>query len=135
MTLRLPPEMEDRLKHVAETQHRSVQQAVLVANEETFRRATPPRSAETSALRGLADAREAERASDVVYGTDAARALLAERRRRLPTPTTRDHPPGAAAYSELLPEDVAAAAVDSTVPLLDAPNHVGKPLETPVRNL
>jgi hypothetical protein len=29
----------------------------------------------------LADAREAERVGDVVYGTDAARALLAERRR------------------------------------------------------
>ena len=32
-----------------------------------------------AALRGLAEAREAEQAADVVYGTEAARALLAER--------------------------------------------------------
>ena len=33
-TLRLPPEIEDQLKHVAEAEHRSVQQTVLVAIEE-----------------------------------------------------------------------------------------------------
>jgi hypothetical protein len=33
-----------------------------------------------AALGGLAEAREAEQAGDVVYGTDAARALLAERK-------------------------------------------------------
>lgn len=82
MTLRLPPEIEDQLKHVAETEHRSVQQTVLVAIEEYLSaRETAEILADPSALRGLADAREAERAGDVVYGTDAARALLAERRR------------------------------------------------------
>ena len=35
--------------------------------------------ADPAALRGLAEAREAEQAGDVVYGTEAARALLAER--------------------------------------------------------
>ena len=82
MTLRLPPEIEDQLKHVAEAEHRSVQQTVLVAIEEyLLMRETAEILADPAALRSLADAREAERAGDVVYGTDAARALLAERRR------------------------------------------------------
>jgi predicted transcriptional regulator len=82
MTLRLPPEIEDQLKHVAEAEHRSVQQTVLVAIEEYLSmRETAEILADPAALRSLADAREAERAGDVVYGTDAARALLAERRR------------------------------------------------------
>ena len=34
-----------------------------------------------AALRGLAEARESELAGDVIYGTAAARALLAERKR------------------------------------------------------
>ena len=34
MTPRLPPEIEDQLKQVAEVEHRSVQQTVLVAIEE-----------------------------------------------------------------------------------------------------
>jgi hypothetical protein len=37
--------------------------------------------ADPAALRGLAESREAEQAGDVVYGTEAARALLAERKR------------------------------------------------------
>ena len=37
--------------------------------------------ADPAALRGLAEARESEQAGDVVYGAEAARALLAERRR------------------------------------------------------
>ena len=37
--------------------------------------------ADPDALRGLAEARESEQAGDVVYGTEAARALLAERKR------------------------------------------------------
>jgi PHD/YefM family antitoxin component YafN of YafNO toxin-antitoxin module len=36
--------------------------------------------ADPAALRGLAEAREAEQAGDVVYGTEAVRALLAEHR-------------------------------------------------------
>jgi len=34
MTLRLPAEIEDQLKQVAESEHRSVRQTVLVAIEE-----------------------------------------------------------------------------------------------------
>jgi len=82
MTLRLPPEIEDQLKQVAETEHRSVQQTVLVAVEEYLAmRETAEILADPAALRGLAEAREAEQAGAVVYGTDAARALLAERKR------------------------------------------------------
>ena len=82
MTLRLPPEIEDQLKQVAETEHRSVQQTVLVAIEEYLSaRETAEILTGPAALRGLAEAREAEQAGDVVYGTEAARALLAERKR------------------------------------------------------
>lgn len=82
MTLRLPPGIEAQLKQVAETEHRSVQQTVLVAVEEYLSaRETAEILADPSALRGLAEARESEQAGDVVYGTEAARALLSERRR------------------------------------------------------
>jgi predicted transcriptional regulator len=82
MTLRLPPEIEDQLKQVAENEHRSVQQTVLVAVEEYLSmRETAEILADPAALRGLAEAREAEQAGNVVYGTEAARALLAERQR------------------------------------------------------
>lgn len=82
MTLRLPPEVEDQLKQVAEIEHRSVQQTVLVAIEEYLSmRETAEILADPAALRGLAEAREAEQAGDVVYGTAAARALLTERKR------------------------------------------------------
>ena len=81
MTLRLPPEIEDQLKRVAEIEHRSVQQTVLVAIEEYLStRETAEILADPAALRGLAEAREAEPAGDVQYGIDAARALLAERK-------------------------------------------------------
>jgi len=80
MTLRLPPEIEADLKQVAETEHRSVQQTVLVAIEEYLSaRETAEILADPVALRNLAEARESELAGDVVYGTEAARALLAER--------------------------------------------------------
>jgi predicted transcriptional regulator len=82
MTLRLPPETEDQLKQVAEAEHRSVQQTVLVAVEEYLSmRETAEILADPEALRGLAEAREAEQTGDVVYGTEAARALLTERKR------------------------------------------------------
>jgi DNA processing protein len=82
MTLRLPPEIEDQLKQVADIEHRSVQQTVLVAIEEYLSmRETAEILADPAALRGLAEARESEQAGDVVYGTEAARALLAERKR------------------------------------------------------
>ncbi len=82
MTLRLPAEIEDQLRQVAEVEHRSVQQTVLVAIEEYLSlRETAEILADPAALRGLAEARESEQAGDVVYGVEAARALLAERKR------------------------------------------------------
>jgi PHD/YefM family antitoxin component YafN of YafNO toxin-antitoxin module len=55
---------------------------VLVAVEEYLSiRETAEILADPAALRGLAEAREAEQSGDVVYGTEAARALLAERKR------------------------------------------------------
>jgi PHD/YefM family antitoxin component YafN of YafNO toxin-antitoxin module len=55
---------------------------VLVAIEEYLSmRETAKILADPAALRGLAEAREAEQTRDVVYGTEAARALLAKRRR------------------------------------------------------
>ena len=80
MRLHLPPEIEDQLKQVAETEHRSVQQMVLIAIEEYLAlRETAEILADPAALRGLAEAREAEQAGDIVYGTEAARTLQAER--------------------------------------------------------
>lgn len=82
MTLRLPPEVEEQLKQVAEIEHRSLQQTVLVAIEEYLAvRETAEILADPAALRGLAEARESEQAGDVVYGVEAVRALLAERQR------------------------------------------------------
>jgi predicted transcriptional regulator len=82
MTLRLPPEIEEQLKQVAEVEHRSVQQTVLVAIEEYLSmRETAEILADPAALRSLAEARESEQVGDVVYGAEAARALLAERKR------------------------------------------------------
>ena len=82
MTLRLPAEIEDQLKQVADIEHRSVQQTVLVAVEEYLsRRETAEILADPAALRGLAEARESEQAGDIVYGTEAARALLTDRKR------------------------------------------------------
>jgi PHD/YefM family antitoxin component YafN of YafNO toxin-antitoxin module len=64
--------------------HRSVQQTVLIAVKEYLStRETAEILADPAALRGLAEARESEHAADVVCGTEAARALLAERNKRL----------------------------------------------------
>jgi PHD/YefM family antitoxin component YafN of YafNO toxin-antitoxin module len=72
-------EIEDQLKQVAETEHRSVQQMVLIAIEEYLAmRETAEVLADPAALRGLAEAREAEQAGDIAYGTEAARTLQAE---------------------------------------------------------
>src|SRR5579863_3233339 len=80
MTLRLPPEIEEQLKQVAEIEHRSVQQTVLVAIEEYLSlRETAEILADPAALRGLAEARKSEQAGHVVYGVEAAHALLAAR--------------------------------------------------------
>ena len=70
MTLRLPPEVEAQLKQVAEIEHRSVQQTVLVAIEEYLSmRETAEILADPAALRGLAEARESEQAGNIVYGS------------------------------------------------------------------
>ncbi len=82
MTLRLPAEVEAQLKQVADNEHRSVQQTVLVAIEEYLSaRETAEILADAEALRSLAEARESEQAGDVTYGVEAARALLADRKR------------------------------------------------------
>jgi PHD/YefM family antitoxin component YafN of YafNO toxin-antitoxin module len=55
---------------------------VLVAVEEYLSlRETAEILADPAALRGLAEARESEQAGDIVYGTEAARALLTDRKR------------------------------------------------------
>lgn len=82
ITLRLPPEIGDHLKQVAQDEHRSVQQTVLMAIEEYLsRRETAEILVDPAALTSLAEARESVRAGDVAYGTEAVRALLAERKR------------------------------------------------------
>ncbi|BCJ36728.1 hypothetical protein Athai_42310 [Actinocatenispora thailandica] len=82
MTLRLPPDIEDQLKRLAKHDHRSVQQQVVVAIEEYLSaRETNEVLADPATLRDLADARESEQAGDILYGTDAVRALIAERTR------------------------------------------------------
>ncbi len=59
-----------------------MQQTVLVAIEDYLSmRETVEILADAAALRGLAEARDSVQAGDVVYGVEAARALLAERRR------------------------------------------------------
>lgn len=80
MTLRLPPDLDADLRAAAEEDHRSVHQAVVHAVETYLaRRETAEIKADPDALRALADARGSVRAGDVVYGADAARALLASR--------------------------------------------------------
>jgi predicted transcriptional regulator len=81
MTLRLDPELEAELRLAAEEDRRSVQQTVVLAIE-TFLalRETAEVRADPEALRALAEARQAVQDGDVVYGTDAVRALLRDRR-------------------------------------------------------
>ena len=67
ITLRLPPEIGVHPKQVAETEHRSVQQTVLVAIEEYLStRETAEIPADPVALRNLAEARESDLVGDVV---------------------------------------------------------------------
>jgi predicted transcriptional regulator len=82
MTLRLPAEIEDQLRDVAEAEHRSVHQTIIVAIEEYLSaRETAEVLADPDTLRALADAQESIRNGDVDYGVEAARALLDERKR------------------------------------------------------
>jgi PHD/YefM family antitoxin component YafN of YafNO toxin-antitoxin module len=81
MTLRLPPDLDAELRAAAEEDHRSVQQAVVLAVETYLAlRETAEIKADPDALRALAEAREAVRAGDVVYGTEAVHALVKGRR-------------------------------------------------------
>lgn len=80
MTLRLPSELEDELRLVAEEDRRSVQQTVRVAVEAYLAaRETAQVKADPEALRALLEAREGVRAGDIVYGTEAVRDLVAGR--------------------------------------------------------
>ncbi len=81
MTLRLSSALDAELRAAAEEDHRSVHQTVLLAIETYLSlRETAELKADPAALRALAEAREAVREGDVVYGAEAVRALLGERR-------------------------------------------------------
>jgi hypothetical protein len=81
MTLRLPAELDAELRAAAEEDHRSVQQEVVHAIETYLAlRETVQIKSDPDTLRALAEAREAVRAGDVVYGTEAVRALVKGRR-------------------------------------------------------
>lgn len=81
MTLRLPPDLDNELRAAAEEDHRSLHQAVVHAIEAYLAlRETAEIKADPDTLRALAEAREAVRAGDVVYGTEAVRALAKGRR-------------------------------------------------------
>lgn len=80
MTLRLPAEVDQALRAAAAEEHRSVQQEVAHAVEDYLaRRETEEVKADPEALRALAEARESVRSGDVVYGVEAARALVRDR--------------------------------------------------------
>jgi predicted transcriptional regulator len=77
MTLRLPPDLDAELRIAAEEDHRSVVLALelfLAARETAEVRSDP------ETLRALAEAREAVRDGDIVYGEEAVRALVRGRR-------------------------------------------------------
>lgn len=81
MTLRLPADLDAELRAAAEEDHRSLHQAVVHAIETYLAlRETDEIKADPDALRALAEARDAVRAGDVVYGTEAVRGLLKGRR-------------------------------------------------------
>lgn len=81
MTLRLPADLAVELRAAAVEDHRSVHQAVVHAVEcYLAQRETAEIKSDPDTLRALAEAREAVRAGDVVYGTEAARELVKGRR-------------------------------------------------------
>lgn len=81
MTLRLPAELDAELRAAAEEDHRSMHQAVLQAIEIYLaQRETLEVKSDPDTLRALAEARDSVRTGDVVYGTDAVRALVKDRR-------------------------------------------------------
>ena len=77
MTLRLPVELEEELRLAAEEDRRSIQQTVVLAIEAYLAmRESAEVRADPEALRALAEAREAVKDGDVVYGVEAVRSLL-----------------------------------------------------------
>ncbi len=77
MTLRLPVSLDAELRQAAEEDHRSVHQTVVHAIEIYLaQRETTEIKADPDSLRALAEAREAIRSGDVLYGNEAARVLL-----------------------------------------------------------
>lgn len=81
MTVRLPPELDAELRAAAEEDRRSLHQTIVLAVETYLAaRETADVKADPDTLRALAEAREAIRVGDVVYGEDAVRALLRGRR-------------------------------------------------------
>lgn len=81
MTLRLPSELDAEIRAAAAEDHRSVHQAVVHAIEIYLAlRETAEIKADPDALRALAEARESVRDGDVIYGSEAVRALVAGRR-------------------------------------------------------
>ena len=81
MTLRLSAELDAELRLAAEEDHRSLHQAIVHAVELYLaQRETLEIKADPDALRALAEARDAVRAGDVVYGTAAVRAAVKGRR-------------------------------------------------------
>ena len=81
MTLRLPADLDADLRAAAEEDHRSMHQTVVRAIETYLAlRETAEIKADPETLRALAEAREAVRAGDVVYGTEAVHALVKGRR-------------------------------------------------------
>lgn len=80
MTLRLPPELEQALRDAAADDHRSVQQEIVhVLEVYLAQRESDEIRSDPQTLRALAEARESVDAGDVVYGADAARALIRDR--------------------------------------------------------
>ncbi|MGL5864486.1 MAG: hypothetical protein ACRCYX_01260 [Dermatophilaceae bacterium] len=80
MTLRLPTELDQALRAAAAEDRRSVQQEITYAVETWLAlRETNEVTADPETLRALAEARESVRSGDVVYGVDAARALVTGR--------------------------------------------------------
>lgn len=80
MTLRLPTALDEALRAAAAEDRRSVQQEVALAIETYLAlRETEEIKSDPETLRALAAARESVRAGDVVYGPQAARALVEDR--------------------------------------------------------
>lgn len=81
MTVRLPAELDVELRAAADEDRRSVHQTIILAVELYLAaRETAEVSADPDTLRALAEARDAVRAGEVVYGEDAVRALVRGRR-------------------------------------------------------